>query len=39
MLEHWKDGIMGIGLRLVEPTARRGKWDKVVLVGFLLRRE
>lgn len=27
MLEYWNDGILGFGLRLVEPTARRGNWN------------
>jgi len=27
MLEDWNDGILGFGLRLVGPTARRGNWD------------
>ncbi|MFQ5888240.1 MAG: hypothetical protein ACE5HY_06040, partial [Candidatus Hydrothermarchaeales archaeon] len=28
--------IMGSGLRLVEPTARRGKWGSGLLAKFLL---
>ena len=26
-LHIWNDGIMGSGLRLVDPTARRGYWN------------
>jgi len=27
MLEYWNVGILGFGLRLVDPTARRGNGD------------
>jgi hypothetical protein len=39
MLEYWNDGTMGSGLRLVEPTARRGKWDNVLMEKFHLARK
>jgi hypothetical protein len=40
MLEYWNVGILGFGklgfgLRLVEPTARRGNWDVGTLVKFV----
>jgi len=46
MLEYWNDGILGFGLRLVEPTlrpvgptgwkrARRGNWDVGTLEKFI----
>jgi hypothetical protein len=38
-LEYWKDGTMGSGLRLVEPTARKGKWDNGLLEKFHLIRK
>ena len=31
MVEWWNDGILGFGLRLVEPTARKGNWDVGIL--------
>ena len=36
MLEHWNGGILGFGLRLVEPTARRGNWDVGTLEKFVV---
>jgi len=35
MLEYWNDGILGFGLRLVEPPARRGNWDVGTLEKFI----
>jgi hypothetical protein len=36
MLEYWNVGILGFGLRLVEPTARRGNWDVGPLEKFIV---
>jgi len=36
MLEYWNVGILGFGLRLVEPTARRGIWDVGTLERFFV---
>ena len=33
---NWNVGILGFGLRLVEPTARRGKWDVGKLAKFIV---
>jgi hypothetical protein len=35
-LEYWKNGTMGSGLKLGEPTAGRAKWGSVLLAKFLL---
>ena len=35
-MEWWNDGILGFGLRLVEPTARRGNWDVGPLEKFIV---
>jgi hypothetical protein len=35
MLEYWNVGILGFGLRLVEPPARRGNWDVGTLEKFI----
>jgi hypothetical protein len=32
-MEWWNIGMMGFGLRLVDPAARRGKWGD----GFILK--
>jgi hypothetical protein len=36
MMEHWNVGILGFGLRLVEPTARRGDWEVGTLEEFIV---
>ena len=36
MVEYWNDGTMGSGLRLVDPTARRGNWDVGTLEKFVV---
>jgi hypothetical protein len=36
MLEYRNVGILGFGLRLVEPTARRGIWDVGTLERFFV---
>ena len=35
-LEYWNVGILGFGLRLVEPTARRGNWDAGTMAKFIV---
>jgi len=35
-LEYWNVGILGFGLRLVEPTARRGNWDVGTMEKFII---
>jgi len=36
MLEYGNVGILGFGLRLVEPTARRGDWDVGIMEKFIV---
>jgi hypothetical protein len=36
MLEYWNVGILGFGLRLVEPPARRGIWGVGPLERFFV---
>jgi hypothetical protein len=38
-LEYWNNGTMGSGLRLVGPTARKGKWDNGLLGKIRLDME
>ena len=35
-LEYWNVGIMGFGLRLADPAARRGNWDVGTLEKFVV---